>query len=1191
MYLDYSKLEFDSNGRPETPELELQTLGGDVIGILAGVANLKMNIKFSEPSEISFDIPAVVGEEPNPFYDMATGHKIIYTKHYGIYKTMNPENDADGISDVKHISGYSLEKTLETKKFFIEDGTFNFWNPADPADTVIGRILEIAADWSVGYISPALIGRYRTFDSFDDYLLSFIYNEAPDRYRCVFVFDPYEMTINAYDADEERPALPIYLDFDNLMETIDIQEISDELVTAIRPYGSDSLDIRAVNPIGTNWMYDLSYFISNNDIPRPLAEKWQAWQQSIINNRMHYEGLISLRSSATARILTEQAKLTDLQGQLDDLTNQQSVTIQALALETTAEGKASQQAILDEINKKLETKKAEIATQEGLIESIEEESEGDGLNSYKSQITAIINELAIDKFFTSEELSILSRYFIEQDFTDETFVATDLDVAASGDSYSLANGTISVNGTYITEVDMTDDIGKTMYVIKGGAFALSGDKSVSADIIRGTVEVNKNGQFVVGIYVGKITVNGKSLSNGTITLTGTLSNMSNDIHAVVEREVTTYKGTWLKFSVHSGFMYLTANVSDYQKYSVQMELYDYAAKVLADISTPTYEFSVESGNFLFSREFEPFRKKLELGKGVYLNTRGTKLITPLIIEFELDFEDLDNFSIVFSNRFKRHDNVNTLKDMIEKSYSASRSFDANKYIYNQSVGQSSAVSKFMSSSLNAAVNAVIGAANQSVLINGAGIQIGGASKYKMRIVDSMIAMTDDDWNTAKMAIGRFASPEIGEYWGVNAEVIGGKLFVGNNLIIENENDLGIMQFKVDSTGAWLNNATFILQSDTSTGTAGGKIILDPRYGIVAGNSGLFDVNGTAITPSFIGDNGSIELDEDGIPTNANFYLDIRDGSAYFRGTVNAASGDIGGWELAEDNLHSGSATTYVALNSSKTNNPAYAIWAGANDPASAPFWVKRNGDLYARNGTFQGTISGARYLDSNGNSMMNSSEQFTSGYLDLKGIVVRNSAGQITFQVDSNGNVSVSGNIIMGSGSTINWATVGETNVVYSQSYQLANQANSAATIAQSTASTAITNATTALNSVQLLANGEYYSGTFINGHRIYSPELIGDQIILSTAGRYTVGVISLQQSSTYAFDITSYMSLRMQSAAGYNTYVSNGYSSGDLSAYIGMFNTGRLALNGNHITINSANYGSSLPAGKFVGQIFFLLD
>uniref|UniRef100_UPI003FA45F5A hypothetical protein n=1 Tax=Acutalibacter muris TaxID=1796620 RepID=UPI003FA45F5A len=74
--------------------------------------------------------------------------------------------------------------------------------------------------------------------------------------------------------------------------------------------------------------------------------------------------------------------------------------------------------------------------------------------------------------------------------------------------------------------------------------------------------------------------------------------------------------------------------------------------------------------------------------------------------------------------------MNTLKDMIESSYSTSRSFDASKYIYNQTVGQASMVSKFMSDSLDAAKNTILAAANQSVIINGAGIHVGGDSKYQ-----------------------------------------------------------------------------------------------------------------------------------------------------------------------------------------------------------------------------------------------------------------------------------------------------------------------------------------------------------------------------------------------------------------------------------------------------------------------------
>lgn len=1093
LYLDYSKLEFDIHGLPEVPQLVLKTLGDQMVGVIPGVHNLKFNIKFSEPSEISFDIPAVIDGAPNPLYDDVTGYKQIYTKCYGIYETLNPSTDADGISEVKHVKGYSYEKTLETKKLFLEEGTFNFWNPASQTDTVLGRILEVAIGWRIGYVSPSLIGRYRTFDQYDDYLLSFMYNHAPEKYRCVFVFDTYKKTINVYDADEERPTLPIYLDFDNLIQSLGIEEKSDELVTAIRPYGADELSIRNVNPIGTNWIYDLSYFIANGDIREPLASKWGEWQRSILNQQAYYRGLTGLRASATARLMAEQAALTDLKGELETLTAQQSVIIQALAMETTSEGKAYQQALLDDINGKISAKKKEVTTQDSVVTSLENELDPDNPSSYGAQIQAVVKELSISNYFTQDEYEALSNFFIEQDVTEDTFVATDVDTTVSGSSYTLSNDRLSVSGSVISEVDLTAQHQKKMYVMSGGTFALTGGRNVSGDIIRGTLEVGENGRYVLSFYAGTIRVNDKTASSGMITMSGTVSGFSSNIAPTTTRVptdlgediyITTNEGTSLGFSA-SGSLFLTASVSEYQRYSVEMELYEYAVDILDDLATPTYEFSVDSANFLFAQEFAPFRNELELGKGVYLNVNGRQPIKPYIIEFELDFENRNKFSIVFSNRFKRHDNVNTLKDMIESSYSSGRSFDASKYSYNQTVGQASMVSKFMSESLDAAKNAILAAKNQSVIINGAGIHVGGDSKFQLRIVDSMIAMSDDNWATSKLAIGHFASPELGEYFGVNAEVIGGKLIVGNNLIVENTNDKGVMQFKVDATGAWLHNATFVLAKDNA-----GKILLDPDYGVVAGNGNLFTTNGTTVTPSFLDSDGDITTDADGMPTNANFFFDIRDGNAYFRGKLKATAGQIGGFTIESDYLHAGSGGNYVAINGSGTNaNSLYAFWAGATNPAIAPFSVKKNGDIYANQGTFKGVVSGASFQDRYGNAMMTDDYKFSPDYLELKGLNVNNN-----FIVDSNGNVTIRNG-------SISWGAVtgtGEIDNRISNAQTTANNAQSAANSAEALADDALYEANRAAANLRKLANGEY-SGTFIDGKMLISPEIYTNLLTIST--------------------------------------------------------------------------------------------
>ena len=127
MYLDYSKLALNTSGMPEHPTLLLQTMAGEAIGVLPGVYDLKLNIKFSEPSEMSFKLPAMLNGVPNPMYDLVTGYRLIYTQHYGVYVVMNPEKESDGISDIKSIKAYSIEKTLDTKRFFLEEGKPDGW--------------------------------------------------------------------------------------------------------------------------------------------------------------------------------------------------------------------------------------------------------------------------------------------------------------------------------------------------------------------------------------------------------------------------------------------------------------------------------------------------------------------------------------------------------------------------------------------------------------------------------------------------------------------------------------------------------------------------------------------------------------------------------------------------------------------------------------------------------------------------------------------------------------------------------------------------------------------------------------------------------------------------------------------------------------------------------------------------------
>lgn len=196
---------------------------------------------------------------------------------------------------------------------------------------------------------------------------------------------------------------------------------------------------------------------------------------------------------------------------------------------------------------------------------------------------------------------------------------------------------------------------------------------------------------------------------------------------------------------------------------------------------------------------------------------------------------------------------------------------------------------------------------------------------------------------------------------------------------------------------------------------------------------------------------------------------------------------------------------------------------GSIDIGNGNFTVDEEGNLYARRGTFAGTLSGAKgtfggqlvaasgdfkgvvqasdFLDRYGRSMM-TGDKFASDYLDLYGLTIRNkNTGAITFAVSSTGVITINGNITMGAGSTINWAAVNNQNLDYNPAYSLASTANTRANKAISDAADAYDAADAAYaraNQAYRLANSiempSYIRSTYIDSTTIRSPVIEGGE-------------------------------------------------------------------------------------------------
>lgn len=839
----------------EQPTLVLCNADGKAIQTLGYTKELKANICYNEMSTITFDIPAYVDGIKTPHYDEIIGMRIIDMIGWGRFILINPSLKNDGVKEIKSCKAYSLEYELTYKKFFLEESTYSLWNPLSPDDTILGMIMAELPSWNVGVVDDDLINKYRTLSSDNTNIYNFIKSTLQQLYGCIFDFDTYTRTINVRSTANEAVSKPIYLSMDNLVKEIQIDEDTESIVTALDVCGGEDVDIRSVNPMGTNMIYNLDYFMNTTQFDQSLIDKWNSWKQSFEANQLTYYNISIERMLKTSAILTEQAALSDLKNiKLASLENERSVYVEYLAQHTDKSSKdySDFQAKLKDVNKRISKVKDEIATQEDIIDTLKESE-----SELADKLIAIQKRVAFDKFFTQDELIIIDRYFKEESIEESSFVVAEVDSYSDSDiSNSISNVRVSFTNTKFAKV--TTDSGKVMYTVDGGNINIASEATaLSAKVVSACLERNDDETMVLSVFLNKGAIGEASFPSGCISITGKAS------------PISTSGGTGISFTVSTGNMYFTRNTTDYEKHSVSWDLFEYGKQTLKSLAYPSYTFSVSSANFMTIDDFIGFVKQLELGQKIYLNT-DSSVLQPIFIGLDIDFENLSSLSLQFSDKYSSSDSSFKLVELLDQSISMGKTVDANKMSYAAFVdsGASTMVKEFMDSALDVAKNAILSSSGQGASWDETGLHLrkyidsnipsAGYEDEQIWMINNSIVFTDDNWQTAKMAIGKIIDENIakfpetadkvfdesktyyymddnGQYqvwngtendwadrpllyekditaYGIVAPYIVGTILAGQNLIITTEDG----SFRVDSSGVHIDSMKLFITQDSSS---------------------------------------------------------------------------------------------------------------------------------------------------------------------------------------------------------------------------------------------------------------------------------------------------------------------------------------------------------------------------------------
>lgn len=859
MIVDFSKIDLR-----EPPVLILKNIDGTEIQTLGYALNVAPELHFNEISQITFDLPATVDGVKTPHYDDVVGMRLIDLVGVGQFKLVDPTESKDGVKTIKSCKAYSLEYEFVEKKIALEEDTYELTDGLDEKDTILGIILEKLPSWRKGTVSPALVGKYRTFDTSSQSVYDFMKSTLQEKFRCVFDFDTYTRTVNVIDVDDFVPTRSVFLSMENLLKKVEVQENSDSIVTCLGVYGADGVDIYSVNPTGTDKIYNLDYLFQSGQIQEPVqplsdtddsfGAKWRRWEKAVQSSQDKFYSLSVEQAINTANSLAQKAVLLRLDGELTGLEALKATYVSAIAQGLEKDSKSGQYftSLLADVNAQITAKEAEIAKAkqkqsvsdqyaDAALAAMKELQKECSFASYFTDYVCpgcggVAKKNADGKFVCQKcgavsdkaesELLVLNRYFREDTMEDESFVARTVKSYSENDrSGSVGNVSVQIVSSTITKVH-AEDVHKDTYTVSGGSMILSSTAEAQSTIISAAkirsaalVHNTQDGTFVMSLYLGAGTVGTDTFSGGNITLSGAWSALTGDLHTDSEVGDENYQvGTQMTLTASDGVWYFTTDTSKYEELSISHDLYEYGVECLRKMAFPTHTFSISSGNFLSLDDCILFHRQLAMGKRIYLDLDDGEVLEPICTGVSFSYENLDSLTLEFSDTYSGSDRAMNLAGLLEESISMGKSVASSKNGWGAFIdsGASTTVKDFMDNALDVAKNKLLSSTMQAITLDESGIRLRkwkDASKTEYEdtqiwMTDQNIMVTNDGWQTAKMAIGKLVTEKYGETFGICAPLLVGAIMAGERLYITNRNG----NFVIDEEGIKINGLNFFVSA-------------------------------------------------------------------------------------------------------------------------------------------------------------------------------------------------------------------------------------------------------------------------------------------------------------------------------------------------------------------------------------------
>lgn len=302
---------------------------------------------------------------------------------------------------------------------------------------------------------------------------------------------------------------------------------------------------------------------------------------------------------------------------------------------------------------------------------------------------------------------------------------------------------------------------------------------------------------------------GKNDENGDVEIYGLqnyLLDERNKIQSALDFATFLGDKLWEEFcsfrreDKYSNENYISDGLNNTELFERAREFIKVAQKELYKSAELQRSISADMYNLLVIDRFAPLVEHFEIGNWIRVMA-DDDVYKLRLIQYEIDYDNLDSISVEFSDVVKLKDSVSDIQSILDQASSMATSYDTIKRQAKQGEKSNARLDNWVNDGLDLTNSKIVGEAdNQNITWDSHGIlcreyvpMIDSYDDRQLKIINRGLYVTTDNWETSKAGIGNFLiyNPETGkreEKYGVIADTIVGNIILGKNVGVYNESN-------------------------------------------------------------------------------------------------------------------------------------------------------------------------------------------------------------------------------------------------------------------------------------------------------------------------------------------------------------------------------------------------------------------